>query len=341
MATEVEFAVVGRDMREFLPISSFYGDFFDSDEDTRPWDKRRRTTLYVEDAEPVESVLARAVGALDLVERDWSNFEEWRPPEPESPFGTGRFMALRDDDSPIPLTERLFWDTVTLVDESGRARWGVWRSEATYGDIRTAASVGALTGNPTQLYLNVRPTPAGGLALLDWEMFLQIWRVGSAIAEKLAVANEVHDLYRKVRDRLAGSKVVESKAEEWIRRNGYAYYIEHMLRGEDWSSFKLAGLLGCTVDEAESILGLYGYEQAEPGKWAYAAGNERLGLPSTDLSARVVRAYTKQALFQSALDGSTPEDELAELFCEIVRQAVEDGRLPELPFEGYEREHGE
>jgi hypothetical protein len=336
--SQIEIAVVGRDVRDLLPLESFYGAFFDEDESTRPWSARRRASLSVESNEPMGRILERAAAALDLFdERDWSKLEEWRPPDGETFFGTGRFIALRNDASPIPLVERLT-QSVTLVDETGRARWGAWLYEATYAEIRAAAEAGALAGDPTMVYLNVRPTPAGGGELIEWELLLQIWRVAWDIAVKLAAANELHDLYRKIRDRLDGSAVVASKTEDWLRRNGYAYHIEHMLGGEPWSARDLAGLCGCTVDEAGRILALYGYEEQEPGEWFYAAGIEQLGLELRELSARVVKAYTEEALFRYASQAAVPVDELAVLFTEIVRQAVEEGRVAELPNEAYHKE---
>ena len=84
MSTEVEFAVVGRDMSGFLPLRSFYRDFFNEDEHARPWDEWRRTTLSVEDDETVGSIRGRAIAALDLVERDWSKLSPLRNPEATS-----------------------------------------------------------------------------------------------------------------------------------------------------------------------------------------------------------------------------------------------------------------
>lgn len=37
-------------------------------------------------------------------------------------------------------------------------------------------------------------------------------------------------------------------------------YLMYMLRGEPWSPFNLAALLGCTTSEAEEALALFGYE---------------------------------------------------------------------------------
>lgn len=330
MSTEIEFAFVGRDVRQFLPRGSGIDPpYFDADENTRPWDDRQRVTLTVGDNERLVSIFDRAIEAAGVFEADWSKHQG------RTEYGTWRHIALRDDGSPIPLVYRLTGRPV-LVDDDGHALWGRGLyGETTYAQLRASAEAGAVPGDPTQIYLNVRLGPAGGEAFIEWELVIQAWDIAWKVAATLAAASGAHDLYVKVRDRLDGYRVVERKAQEWLKRNGWPDLVRETLSGEPWSPRDFAGLHGCTVNEAEKILALYGYERESSQRWVYAGGYDKLGFPSTDLSARVVTAYINEARFDYPED--TPERNEA-LFTVIIEQAIEKGEVTGLRYEEYFRE---
>ena len=70
--------------------------------------------------------------------------------------------------------------------------------------------------------------------------------------------------------------------------------------------------------------------------WVYAAGNPALGLEATELSARIVVAYTDEVLRRYADSRGAPEDELAALFNEIVAHALEHGDVGALDHVPYD-----
>lgn len=331
MSTEIEVAFVGRDVREFLPWGpdSFTNrSLFHEDENARVWDDRQRVTLSVEDDERLVSIFDRAVEAAGVFEADWSKHRG------KIGYGTWRHIALRDDNSPIPLVHRLT-DRPVFVDDNGLAIWGQGLyGKTTYAQLRASAEAAAVPGDATQIYLNVRLGPAGGEAFIEWELVIQAWDIAWKIAAGLATASGVHDLYVKVKDRLAGYRVVERKSQAWLKRNGMADLVRESLTGEPWSPRDFAGLHGCTVEEAEKILALYGYERESSDRWIYVAGDDMLDLPSTDLSARVVTAYIREARFKHP--NESPELFVA-LFEEILNEAVEKGEVTGLRYEEYFR----
>ena len=96
-----------------------------------------------------------------------------------------------------------------------------------------------------------------------------------------------------------------------------------MLRGEPYKARDLAGLLGFTVDETESVLALYGYEQDQsPGTWVYAAGFPERGIAAMDLSAVVVVALRKEVMARYPDTRYVDEMELYGLLSELIERAA-------------------
>lgn len=331
MATEVEIAFVGRDVRLFLPRGPGPDPpYFDDDENTRPWSDRLRVSLEVDDDERLVRIFDRAVEAGEVFEADWTKHQG------RTHYGTYRYIALRDDSSAIPLVHRLT-DRPVLVDTKGLAVWGNGLyGKTTYAQLRAAAEASAFPGDPSQIYLNVRLAPAGGEAFIEWELVIQAWDIAWKVVAALGAASGAHDLVVKVKNRLDGYRVVEKKTEDWLRRHGAADLVAEMLDGEPWSARDLAGLLGCTTDEAEEILALYGYGKESGERWIYVGGDEWLGLESTDLSARVVTAYAREARHSY---GSFPSPEwYAARFEAILWEAIEKGEVTGLRYEEYLRQ---
>jgi len=310
VATSIEVALVGLDVRQALATPDRSLNTLPADELSRAWQARPRVVLDVEDDETVAQILDRVAAELDVYENtDWS-----------LGFGTGRFVALRDDASPIELESRLL-DFVTLVDADGHARWAVYDfSAVTYAELRVAAAAGAMNGDPTQLYFHVRLIPAGGWAPWEWPGIIVALNSAWVAIQVLANANDVHDLYGKILLRLAGRDVVTRKTEEWVERNGIPEFIERMLSGDPWKARDLAGLLGVTTAEAESVLMLYGYEKdADGDRWN----------KSTDLAAKIVNVYRRDAAvyFNYGFATETDDRELRELLHSLLSEALETGSV--------------
>lgn len=319
---DVEVALVGRALEPLTweQLAPEWWETFDYTGSV-PWDARRRVSLAVKDDESLREILVRAVEAFGGWENDWDDPSFGGSRHGDDRPGTRRFIALRNDLSPIPVHERLSV-ALTTVDADGRALWGKPYQPVTYAELRRASEAGAVPGDPAELFLSVRPDAAGGGIGHEWSLLLQAWDVAWKVVLGLVAGNELHDLSVKIRNRLAGREVVDAKTEDWLRRNGYADSIAYMLRGEPWSAFDLAGLLGCTVDQAKEVLGLYGYAQGEGDSWEYAAGNERLGLPVHDVSARAIVAFAEEVQRRYTDGQDAPLGDLERLFREIIRQAA-------------------
>lgn len=311
---------------------------FSEGEDTSKWEELPRVTLTIREDETLNEIFARAIQEFGIYEADWKDYR-FDAEQPDDPgVRTRRFMALRYGESPISVPDRVSVG-LTVVDDDGRAVWGKWHYDVTYRELRRAAEAGAVAGDPRQIYLLVRPDAAGGGILHSWELLLQAWDEAFAVIVALGALNEAHDLYLKVRRRLKGRDVVKRKAREWLKRNGYADSLTYMLRGEPWSARNLAALLGCTADEAEQVLSLYGYDRSESEDvWVYAAGNITLGIPVKDLSARVVAAYTEEVERRYIDSDEAPRKELEALLTEILRQALERGEVSDLGHVPWDRD---
>jgi hypothetical protein len=337
--TEVEIALVGRRLEQLTRLEELTPEWFDGfyeGEETRSWAERPRVKLQVEEDETLRELLVRAVEALGIWELDWDDpgfgGAGWSPGQEGQ--GTRRFIALRHDVSPIPVPERLS-TALTVLDDEGRAVWGRPYQTVTYGELRRAAEAGAVPGDHTKIYLSVRPYAAGGGIYHEWSLLLQAWDEALAVIVALAAINETHDLYLKIRRRLEGRRTAESKAQEWLRRNGHVDYLMYMLRGEPWSPFDLAALLGCTRSEAEDVLALFGYEpSSSDDSWLYVGGSQMLGLAVEDVSAQALVRFTEEVQ-RRYIDGvDAPKGELQALFREIVSQAEqgEVGDLRHVPY---------
>jgi hypothetical protein len=261
---------------------------------------------------------------------------DWSKERGTHEYGTWRHIALRFDASPIPLIHRLT-DRPLLVDEHGLAVWGRGLyGDVSYAQLRAAADAGAVVGDPTQIYLNVRLGPAGGEMFVDWDSTLRLLRIALEVADAAAKIAGAAILINKVGQRLSGYRVAERKWKDWLKRNGVPDLFRERLRGEPCAPRDLAGFLGVTVSDARAILDLFGYAEGPTEAWVYVGGDELLGLPVENLSARVVTAFAREARHRFA--AHDPSDaEVRALFEEILHQAVETGEITNLEYVEYLR----
>ena len=123
---EIEVALVGRneDLRlaPEVAVTDAWWDAFLEGENERRWDDRPRASLAVSDDQKLGEIFDRAIADLGAFDADWSKWEpDWSDPTnpPEDPGRrTMRLMALRADDSPRPLLDRMSRE-ITIVDDRG------------------------------------------------------------------------------------------------------------------------------------------------------------------------------------------------------------------------------
>jgi hypothetical protein len=295
VTTAVEFALIGDPAEPGARIS---------DEDwSRPWDERARIQLDVDDNDSLGSVVDRVLSEFGVVLAD-----EVVPAHVVN-------VALVDDEADRVGT----WD-LTLVDDEGRVIWTAYDLRLVpYWQLVRAVEAGAVRGDPRRLYVILKEPIGDGLGI-DWPTILDAWRIVDEIVMRIGgyagAAAGLAGAYQYVRHRLeAGREAVARNAPRWAQRGGHPYDVFRLLASRgSWSAQDLATLLGCSEDDAVSVLALYGfgYNEAD-GRWRQDA----------DDAARVLSVAFEEA---SAMrfELSDAHDE----FAARVEQLVRTGERP-------------
>jgi hypothetical protein len=338
LVTNVDIALAGRNgmlrLPTSQPVTSEWWDAFLDGENSRAWEDRDRVTLTAGGDETLGELFDRAIVELDAFDADWS---KWTYDGSEPGRRTARLMALRADDSPLPLLERMSND-ITVVDDEGRGVFSVSHHEVTFGQLQRSSRAGAIYGDPTQIYLFIRWEPAGGGIAHTWEVLVDAWEVFDVVAEAIGIGAAAYKVATAVRRRLAGRVVIDERAREWVRRNGGADYIARTLRGDPWHPRDFAGIHGGTVQDAEGVLALFGYS-ANPtnGAWIFTAGDPTVGLASTDPSAELVVRYTREVLWRFPDEARAPTAELRAIAKAMLERAGAGSDMSEFGYRGSSR----
>jgi hypothetical protein len=336
--TEIEVALVGRNERLRLGpsehVTAGWWDAFLEGESDRAWNDRPRVPLSVADDEKLGSIFDRAIAALGAFDADWS---EWRYDGRDPGRRTARLIALRADDSPLPLLERMSND-ITVLDDHGLGLFSVSHHEVTYAQLQRSSSAGALYGDPRQIYLYIRWEPAGGGVAHGWEFLVEAWGAADAIARTIGIGAAAYKIAQAVRRRLAGREVIDANARDWVRRRGGVDYVARTLRGDPWRPRDFAGVHGITTQEAEDVLSLFGYDpRPDSDLWFFRAGDPTLGLDGEDVSAEVVVRYTREVLWREGGPDTVSGAELEALVRVMLERASTDGDLSDFGYRGDSR----
>lgn len=157
-----------------------------------------------------------------------------------------------------------FGTTLDLAGPDGEVRWGVspWQ-DVTWGELLRANEASTLDGDARRPYL-VLLLPRGDGMGATWHQLLEAAKqivhtmseVGGAIALGKLIADQVKGRLER------GRPVLEEHHRDWVLngarqpsqvREGLGYRPRHP---ED-----VAGLLGCSQDEAEAVLGAFGFDK--------------------------------------------------------------------------------
>lgn len=275
MAIDVTIALVGDPTGDWGAI--------DEDEWNRGWDKRAKVTVRVEDRESLASIVDRAAQALSLPTAPHS-LEYWS--------SVDLTTELRQWRKLVPLT---------VVDDDGRALWSAWDYRLIpYAQLVRTVEAGAMPGDARKLYLALR-YPGGDGVALSWPDLIEsvkaAWEVGRIVAEAggiYAAYKIVHDV---VQARLRrGENVVEEHAHRWDQRDAWPESFRSFLGERAWDSGTLAGLLGCSDDDASAVLELFGYARSN---------TDGLWYPAHDEAARMMKVIIDEASAYAHEDSGT------------------------------------
>lgn len=255
MAIEVTVALLGDRSHPFETVSRSLPE----KELARPYADREKVTLEVRADEPLTDVFDRSAAEF-LIEAPWEG------PVSEAIAFVAFYTAEDEDRFTGPYTSEL-----TLLDGEGRARWGVYFRDVTYGEIVRAADAGILRGDPRRPFLVIAPGHGNGM-LPTWAAFLVgldvLWKVMQAVATTEGVLAFSKRVVEGARLRLRpGREALEAHYLEWSDRGGRPDTLLDTLGQRPWASADLAEVLGCSAREAEAILWALGYTPAESGLW--------------------------------------------------------------------------
>jgi hypothetical protein len=258
MTITVEVALLGRPDRAFREDAIEWGERGESPDFTVPWDQRERVTVEVSESDTLGYVLDRAGEQFNL-----------SLPGDSGPVSKYLGFIAFDHGGPVRLRPSL-----TLVDADGRATWGIWDWKAvSYKELLRANELKAFKGDPLRPLLILIPVMGNGFAI-DWIGFLQaMWQVLQVISTVEGARSFAAQLLPAVSERLEnGQPVLEDHSRAWTEQNGTPHEVRTMLAEGPWHPEDLAQLLGCTEQEAKSVLWALGYAERS-GLW-WEGGDE-------------------------------------------------------------------
>jgi len=296
---DVTLALVGDPRHPFEPFSD--------QERERPWDERIKIRLSVERAETLAAVIERALEGFGI-----------RAPEDAISPHHHVDLAFFTENHP-----RGYWQRgVILVDDAGRAIWGVHDMRlVTYGEVLASADAGALAGDPLRVHIILREGIGNGIGL-DWPALFQglqiAWQVAWEVAERVAVIGGVAAAVKLVRDRLGkGREAVARNAPQWDRRGAAPHAFSLFLAIHPWDIAHLAKLLDCSPADARAVLEVFGYARGGDGLWH----------PANDEAAQMLSSVFEEAEWHMPY----PSKEQQQRFRERIGVLLETGRRPPDP----------
>ncbi len=239
----------------------------------RPYAERAKAHLDVRPEEGLSAVTSRAV-------------EEFRLRFPDGDFqDAGILFAFFEpgDEDGIGGGWGRISPVVTLVDELDRATWNQPAESTRYAELLRAAQAGALRGDPTRPYVVLSPPHGDGVlgtwqdvvnALsVFWQWVNNVYSVGetaTGIAGQFLVGREVYKLVQRWQAKRAANapEVIDRYRAEWEARGGRPPDVGAFLDQRPRSTEEVSRLLGCTEDEAATLLRSRGHELSDAdGLW--------------------------------------------------------------------------
>lgn len=220
---------------------------------------------------------------------------------------------------------------MAVADDRGRAVWTAYDLRLIpFSQLVASAEAGVFPGDPRRLYVILKEPIGNGLGI-DWPTVIHAWEVIDQIVRRVGeyggAAATIAAALAFVRNRIRrGREAVVRNMPAWSQRGGRPYDLFRLLTRRSWSAAEVGELLGCSEEDAEALLGLFGF--------AYNEG-DRLWNRASDDAARILSAAFEEA---SATDFLFSNEE-REQFAQRIEEMLRTGELP--PERAYEVEPDE
>lgn len=269
------------------------------------WEELPKTTQRVDPDETLRDVLRKAARSLGVsINQEAAGTDEelrkrdGRPIRSADPADWLVFFGFRQDDDDevierngIPIRNwntRIHRRVVVVRNADGQAVWRRPPFDATVAELIDAHSVGLIDGDPLQIYL-VPSIPQGAFGLGgEWNLFIEhlktLWDVTNA-ASTLGGAAAAGILVKEVIKRRGkrATEAVERRSPDWTERGGAPGDLVNLLAANPRTTDEIAGLLGCTSNEAEAILWAFGFAfDQSSGRWVHG-GDEAAQFIADDI----------------------------------------------------------
>lgn len=188
----------------------------------RPYSERLKVELEVDESETLRSVYERAVAALNPRPRPIAGGQL------PDPIDTVYWVWFYEPSDENDLNNKYYEQARTLVtvDDAGHAQWHRDQDEIPFGDLVRAATYGLVRGDPLKPYLVLQLPQGGGGYQVAWEVLLRTWEV----LEGIRVTGEAARLVARLRERLAGRKIVEENQQRFAARGADAFDVMALAR---------------------------------------------------------------------------------------------------------------
>lgn len=242
------------------------------------WPDRARAVVQTSDDSTIGQILDAAADELGVRAR---SFESGDPiPASREVAGVSFFI---DDENEGRNKGRRSYPT---LDSQGGVRWDEEIVDVTIIRAIDAATARVLKGDPRRIYL-VPQSSAGGFGIDDWDQVLKVLQIADQALEHLgAVAAGLGVVFVATKKLwTSGQAVVARLGSRWSDRGGSISDVGSVVSLEDRRAPELARLLGCSTDEADSLIAVFGRSQT-PDREASPESEELV------VANRLIRATT-------------------------------------------------
>jgi hypothetical protein len=223
------------------------------------------------------------------------------------------------------LTPRRPLIRTALVDDHGRARWGIALDQS-LGELIRASSAKVLKGDPLRPYL-ILSIPQGDPGFGgEWNQFVEGLRLAWDIVKPLGEAYASFQALKAIKARLSkGASVIEHDAPRWTSRDGGPHDVANLMTSRRWTTAEATKLLGCPCSDTEFVMLALGCAfDEETGTW------DR----STDDASRFMVAV-RQIAFADIL---APGDTKASMIEQLADEARLHDRVSEIDWIAVQRQ---